>query len=67
MDTFLHSPGAGARYRRRRAIGDWHAAGQRNLFNRMIGPLYHCLQQRKPFAEPLAFSAPPEAAESVAA
>jgi hypothetical protein len=39
-----HSPGVGAHYRRRREIGDWHAAAQRNLFNRMIGQLYHCLQ-----------------------
>ncbi|GAA1157908.1 hypothetical protein F4556_000257 [Kitasatospora gansuensis] len=35
------SPGAKAHYRRRRDHhGDWHAAPQRNLFNRMIGQLY---------------------------
>jgi transposase len=39
------STGANARYRRRRELGDWHAAAQRNLFNRMIGQLYHCLKQ----------------------
>jgi transposase len=54
-----HSPGAGAHYRRRREIGDWHAAAQRNLFNRMIGQLYHCLQHRKLFDEHTAFPAPP--------
>nr|WP_311736810.1 IS110 family transposase [Streptomyces sp. TLI_185] len=50
-----HSPGADAHYRRRREIGDWHAAAQRNLFNRMIGQLYHCLQHRKLFDEQTAF------------
>uniref|UniRef100_UPI000B1EB8E9 hypothetical protein n=1 Tax=Streptomyces europaeiscabiei TaxID=146819 RepID=UPI000B1EB8E9 len=37
---------------------NWHAAAQRNLFNRMIGQLYHCLQQRHPYDETLAFPAP---------
>lgn len=50
------SPGAKAHYRRRRdEHGDWHAAAQRNLFNRMIGQLYHCLQHRKMFEEQTAF------------
>ncbi|MFE9688131.1 IS110 family transposase [Streptomyces sp. NPDC006285] len=50
------SPGAKAHYRRRRDDhGDWHAAAQRNLFNRMIGQLYHCLQHRKLFDENTAF------------
>jgi transposase len=53
-----HSPGAGAHYRRRREIGDWHAAAQRNLFNRMIDQLYHCLQQGKAYDESLAFGTP---------
>ncbi|WP_086670367.1 IS110 family transposase [Streptomyces albovinaceus] len=53
------SPGAKAHYRRRRdQHADWHAAAQRNLFNRMIGQLYHCLQQRHPYDEALAFPAP---------
>lgn len=47
--------GANAHYRRRREVGDWHAAAQRNLFNRMIGQLYHCLQHRKLFDEATAF------------
>ncbi|MFD9790355.1 IS110 family transposase [Streptomyces sp. NPDC059070] len=50
-----HSPGADAHYRRRREHGDWHAAAQRNLFNRMIGQLYYCLQHRKLFDETTAF------------
>ncbi|MFC3234757.1 IS110 family transposase [Streptomyces nitrosporeus] len=53
------SPGAKAHYRRRRdQHADWHAAAQRNLFNRMIGQLYHCFQQRHPYDEALAFPAP---------
>ncbi|MEU5242506.1 IS110 family transposase [Streptomyces lydicus] len=50
------SSGAKAHYRRRRDDhGDWHAAAQRNLFNRMIGQLYHCLQKRTLFDENTAF------------
>jgi transposase len=50
------SPGAKAHYRRRRDDhGDWHAAAQRNLFNRMLGQLYHCLQHRALFDEDIAF------------
>jgi transposase len=52
------SPGAKAHYRRRRDNhGDWHAAAQRNLFNRMLGQLYHCLQKRQLFDENTAFPA----------
>ena len=54
--SLTSSPGAKAHYRRRRDDhGDWHAAAQRNLFNRMIGQLYHCLQNRKLFDEETAF------------
>ncbi|MFG2379343.1 IS110 family transposase [Streptomyces sp. NPDC048504] len=53
--SLRNSPGADAHYRRRREHGDWHAAAQRNLFNRMIGQLYHCLQHRKLFDEQTAF------------
>ncbi|WP_406307419.1 IS110 family transposase [Streptomyces sp. NBC_00885] len=61
------SPGAKAHYRRRRDNrADWHAAAQRNLFNRMIGQLYHCLQNRKVFDEEFAFPAPPDVAVSAA-
>lgn len=41
------STGANAHYRRRREQGDGNAAAQRNLFNRMIGQLCHCLQKRE--------------------
>ncbi|MEV5282871.1 IS110 family transposase [Streptomyces sp. NPDC052811] len=50
------SSGAKAHYRRRRdEYGDWHAAAQRNLFNRMLGQLYYCLQHRTLFDENTAF------------
>jgi len=49
------SPGAHAHYERRRAAGDGHVAAQRNLFNRLLGCLYHCLQTRTPYSEQAAF------------
>ncbi|MFI6448896.1 IS110 family transposase [Kitasatospora sp. NPDC050543] len=50
------SPGAKTHYRRRRDDhGDWHAAAQRNLFNRMLGQLYHCLQSDTLFDEHTAY------------
>ncbi|MFF0216720.1 IS110 family RNA-guided transposase [Streptomyces vinaceus] len=62
------SPGAKAHYRRRRDNhADWHAAAQRNLFNRMIGQLYYCLQQDQRFDEALAFPAPPDEVGTAAA
>lgn len=45
-----------AHYRRPRdEHGDWHSAALRNLFNRMLGQLYHCLQRRELFDERTAF------------
>lgn len=38
------SPGASVHHRRRREAGDHHAAALRNLFNRLLGQLWHCLQ-----------------------
>ena len=49
------SPGARAHYDRRRQANDRHTAAQRNLFNRMIGMLYHCLQTRQCYDEQKAF------------
>jgi transposase len=49
------SPGARAHYNRRRERGDRHTAAQRNLFNRMLGCLHHCLQTRQTYAEQTAF------------
>jgi transposase len=43
------SPGAHDHYQRRRAAGDAHAAALRNLFNRLLGCLHHCLQTRQSY------------------
>ncbi|MFE5586277.1 IS110 family transposase [Kitasatospora sp. NPDC056531] len=62
------SPGAKAHYKRRRdEHSDWHAAAQRNLFNRMLGQLYHCLKNRRMFDEQAAFPTPQEALGTAAA
>lgn len=56
------SPGARARararYDRRRADGDRHTAAQRNLFNRVLGWLHHCLARRTFDDEGAAFPPP---------
>ncbi|WP_452748791.1 IS110 family transposase [Streptomyces bottropensis] len=52
------SPGAHAHYRRRREHGDWHASALRNLCNRMLGQLHHCLRHRAHFDEERAFTPP---------
>jgi transposase len=49
------SPGARAHYDRRRTTGERHIAAQRNLFNRLIGCLHHCLATAQPYDEQLAF------------
>jgi hypothetical protein len=46
-----------AHYDRRRTTGDRHSAALRNLFNRFLGQLHHCLQQRQPYDEIKAFPA----------
>src|SRR3954451_1848180 len=49
------SPGARAHYDRRKAAGDRHIAAQRNLFNRMLGILHHCLATGTKYDELTAF------------
>jgi transposase len=49
------SPGARAHYDRRRNAGDRHTAAQRNLFNRLLGCLHHCLDTREHYNENAAF------------
>jgi transposase len=58
------SSGARAHYDRRRKANDRHVAAQRNLFNRMIGMLYHCLETGELYSERKAF---PQSAEQLAA
>lgn len=55
FSAMAHSDGARAHYDRRREAGDRHTAAQRNLFNRMIGCLHHCLTHRVTFDEAVAF------------
>jgi transposase len=45
-------------YRQRREHGDRHAAANRNLFNKLLGQLHHCLQVGKTFNEAKAFQPP---------
>ena len=52
-----HSPGASTLYYRCREHGDRHAAALRNVFNRLIGCLFHCLQTGQTYDEATAFPA----------
>jgi transposase len=49
------SPGARAHYDRRKDAGDRHSAAQRNLFNRLLGCLHHCLATGQHYEEATAF------------
>ncbi|MGW1617359.1 transposase [Streptomyces sp. NPDC002285] len=52
------SLGAHSHYNRRRQAGDRYHAALRNLFNRLIGQLHHCLTTRQKFDEGIAFARP---------
>ncbi|MFE9811450.1 IS110 family transposase [Streptomyces sp. NPDC005548] len=56
--SLTRSPGARAHYDRRRATGERHVAAQRNLFNRFMGMLFHCLQNGHTYDEATAFPQP---------
>lgn len=58
LSALTGSPGARAHYKRRRDAGDWHAAAQRKLFNRLLGQLHHCLTTGNRFDETAAFTPP---------
>ena len=49
------SPGARTHYDKRKTTGDRHTTAQRNLFNRLLGCLHHCLQTRQHYNENTAF------------
>ncbi|WP_151484666.1 IS110 family RNA-guided transposase [Streptomyces albicerus] len=53
--SLTKSPDARAHYDRRREAGDRHVAAQRNLFNRFMGMLFHCLQHGQLYDETKAF------------
>jgi transposase len=55
FSSLTASPGARAHYDRRRSRGDAHIAAQRNLFNRLLGCLHHCLTTRTTYHENTAF------------
>ncbi|MFD0443109.1 transposase [Streptomyces indonesiensis] len=61
------SPGARAHYDRRRKAKDRHTAAQRNLFNRLLGCLHHCLTHGIHYDEATAFPAPTSPAIEAAA
>jgi hypothetical protein len=50
-----HSPAAHAHFTTRREHGDSYSAAARNLTNRGIGMLHHCLQTRQHYDETKAF------------
>jgi transposase len=52
------SPGAHAHYNRRRSSGDRYHAALRNLFNRLLGQLHHCLTNHQKYDETIAFNQP---------
>lgn len=54
-------------YDRRRARGDRHAAALRNVFNRFLGCLHHCLQTGQTYDETKAFPAAAYVTEPAAA
>ncbi|MER7470728.1 transposase [Micromonospora sp. NPDC000018] len=53
--TLITSPGCRAHYDRRPTAGDRHASAQRDLVNRLVGLLHHCLANRTPYDENRAF------------
>jgi len=53
--TLIPSPGARAHYDRRRGSGERHNAALRNLYNRLLGCLHHCLLERQLYNEQHAF------------
>ncbi|WP_405764962.1 IS110 family transposase [Streptomyces sp. NBC_01538] len=63
----LPSPQVKAEYDRRRDLGDRHTAAMRNVFNRFLGCLHHCLQTGRKFDPGKAFPAASTAPVTLAA
>ena len=55
LPLLAHSPGARTHYDRRRGAGDSHNAAARNLTNRGLGMLHHCLHTGRLYDEKKAF------------
>ena len=64
LPMLAHSPGARAHYDRRRATGDSYSAAARNLTNRGLGMIHHCLHTGQHYDEAHAF--PPARPSAVA-
>ena len=62
LGSLRASPGARRHFEARRATGDWNHQAQRNLFNKFLGQLHHCLQTRRLYNEHQAFPPPLELA-----
>jgi transposase len=58
LSSLRASPGARRHFDTRRAAGDWNHQAQRNLFNKFLGQLHHCLQTRCLYDEHRAFPPP---------
>ena len=67
LPLILHSPPAREHYQRRRSQGDSHSAASRNLTNRHVGMLYHCLQSRELYDAGKAYPAGNRASSMTAA
>jgi len=52
------SPGARRHFDTRRTTGDWNHQAQRHLFNKFLGQLHHCPQNRQLYDEHRAFPPP---------
>jgi hypothetical protein len=67
LPMIAHSSGAHAHFTARREHGDSYSAAARNLTNRGLGMLHHCLRTRQNYNEAVAFPArcnPPAATPS---
>ena len=58
LGSLRASPGARRHFDARRHAGDWNHQAQRNLFNKFLGQLHHCLQTRRLYDEHQAFPPP---------
>lgn len=58
LSALRASPGARRHFDARRAAGDWNHQAQRNLFNKFLGQLHHCLQTGQLYDEHRAFPPP---------
>jgi hypothetical protein len=61
------SPGARAHYDRRRAAGDRHNVALRNLANKLLAKLWHCLRHNVRYDEATAWPSATEQAQGAAA